>query len=345
LAKVLPTGAVDGKFNFTPGLNNVVNDIHVRPTGQILVSGLFTQVANNVLGIPATSVGRVLQFSNGGSSNGTLDSGVNPGGTGANDSVLDSITLPAGNILLAGAFTSFNGAPRARLAVVAGVDQSAPAVVSAPSLNINAGGDLDFSFAASGAGPFKFTSSTGTLPRGVIFDANTGRLTGVPLDAGSYEFQIVATSAQGSSSPARFVLRVNDAKVSYAQWEKAWFSAVDRANDLLSGPMAVRNTAGLENLFVYALGGGAPAAADSSLQPVVRPESSAGQQYLTLTASKYPGAVATYRVEYSTDLLNWRFSSPNDVVVVSDTPTQLKVRAADAVGKTNQFLRLKVVAP
>lgn len=345
MAKLLPTGEVDPKFNFTPGLNGVVNDLHLRPTGQILVSGLFTQVANNVLGITTTDVGRVVQLLNGGTDNGTIDALFNPGGSGADSSVLDSITLPNGDILLAGAFTHFNGAPKARLAVVAGFDQSLPAVVSASSLNIDAGGDLDFSFQAAGPGPFTF-SSTGVLPRGVTFDPATGKLSGVPLDPGVYEFQIVATSTQGSSLPVRFVLGVNDTKVTYAQWKKAWFSETERTNNAVAGPDAVRNGAGLNNLLVYALGGGNPSAAGVSLCPVVRPEVSGGQSYLTLTADKYRGAIATNLVEFSTDLVNWRSSSPADVVVLSETATQLKVRAAVPVaGSPKQYLHLKVLAP
>lgn len=345
MAKLLPTGAVDGKFNFTPGVNGVVNDLHLRPSGQILVSGLFTQVANNVLGIAATTVGRVVQMNSTGAENGTLDAGFNPGQTGADGSVLDSITLPDGDILLAGAFTSFNGEPRARLAVISGYDQSVPIVVSAPFHNIDAGVDLDFPFLASGEGPYSY-SLTGPLPRGVTFDSATGALRGVPLDAGRYELEVVATSATGTTQATRFVLNVNDKKVPYAQWKRAWFSPAEQANEAVSGRGAVRNSAGLSNVLVYALGGGDPDAADASLVPVVQREKIGTKYYLTLTAPKYPAADATYLVECSGDLANWGWSNPADVVTISEDTTQLKARAATPateIGK--QFLRLKVLAP
>ena len=349
LAKLLPNGTIDGKFNFTPGINGVVYDLHVRPTGRILVSGLFTEVANDVLGITPTSVGRVLQIGNAAAENGVPDASFNPGEAGADNSVLDSITLPSGDVLLAGAFTSFNGIDRHRLAVVAGYDGSSPMISSPLSVNIDAGADLSHAFASTGSGPFTYSRLGPPLPRGVIFNTNTGRLEGIPLDAGRYKFQVVATSPTlGPSDPTEFVLHVNDKKVPYAQWKKVWFpSPSDQTNNAVSGPSAViSNTAGLNNFLVYALNGGSPATADRSLVPVIRREIANGKTYLTLTASKYPGAEVTYQVQVSGDLATWGSSQPANVVTLSDTATQLKVRAATPateIGK--QFLRLKVLAP
>ena len=345
MAKLLPSGAVDGKFNFTPGLNNVVNDLHLRPTGEILVSGLFTSVANNTLGIASTALGRVAQMNSGGSANGTLDTNFNPGGAGADGSVLDSMTLPSGDILLAGAFGSFNGDPRARLAVISGYEKSTPVITSPLYRNVDAGADLDFSFLAGGDGPYFFTLS-GALPRGVVFDPATGLLSGVPLDAGRYDLQIMAVSTKGITESTRFVLNVNEKKVPYAQWKRAWFNAGEQADNAISAPGAVRNSAGLSNFLVYALGGGDPDAADASLWPVVQREKIGTKHYLTLSASKYPGADAVYRGECSSDLTTWGWGMPGDMVSISEDATHLKVRAATPtteIGK--QFLRLKVLAP
>ena len=347
MAKLLPNGAVDGKFNFTPGVNSVVNDLHLRSTGEILVSGLFTQIANNVLGVAATPVGRVFQIMSGGTANGTIDPGFNPSGAGADGSVLDSITLPNGDILLGGAFASFNGEPRARLAVIVGFEQSTPVIVSQLFHNTDAGADLAFPFLASGDGPY-FYQVIGALPRGVSFDSSTGSLIGVPLDAGRYDLQIMATSTKGSSRSTRFVLNVNDKKVPYAQWKKVWFpSPSDQTNNAVSGPSAViSNTAGLNNFLVYALNGGSPATADRSLVPVIRREIANGKTYLTLTASKYPGAGVNYLVQVSGDLATWGSSEPANVVTISNNATSLKVRAATPVTETkSQFLRLQVFAP
>jgi uncharacterized delta-60 repeat protein len=347
MAKLLPSGAVDGKFNFTPGLNGVVNDLHLRPTGTILVSGLFTSVANNDLGITATPVGRIAQMLSGGAVNGTLDADFNPGGAGANGSVLDSITLANGDILVGGAFTTFNGVPRERLAVVAGFEASSPMITSPLFRSIDAGSDLDFAFESAGEGTVHYAIHSGALPRGVRLNSATGKLEGIPLDAGRFKLEIVATSSVlGSSDPTGFVLHVNEKKVPYAQWKRAWFTPAEQANSAVSAPAVVRNNAGLNNYMVYALGGGDPDMADASLVPVVRREKVGTKEYLTLTASKYPGSEATYRPELSSTLSSWHGEVPGDLTVISDEPTQIKVRATvPATEASRQFLRLKLLAP
>jgi hypothetical protein len=211
--------------------------------------------------------------------------------------------------------------------------------------NIDAGTDLEFPFLASGDGPYSYSLS-GPLPRGVGFDPSTGVLRGWPLDAGRYDLQIIATSSRGSSESTRFVLNVNDKKVPYAQWKKAWFTPAEQANSAASAPAVVRNTAGLSNYMVYALGGGDPDVADGSLVPVVKREKIGTKEYLTLTASKYPGSDATYRPELSSTLSSWHGEVPGDLTVISDESTQIKVRATiPATEADRQFLRLKLLAP
>ncbi len=345
MAKLLPDGGVDGKFNFTPGVNGVVNDVHLRPSGEILVAGLFTQVGNNALASAPTDVGRVFQINTSGVANGTIDAAFNPGGAGANGSILDSIILPNGDILLGGAFTTFNGTASARLAVVAGYEKSTPVIVSRLFHNIDAGVDMDFPFMASGEGPYSYTL-VGQLPRGVLFDALTGSLRGLPLDSGRFDLQVTAVSARGSSRSTRFLLNVNAAKVPYAQWKKAWFSPAEQADESISGKTAARNSVGLNNYLVYALGGGDPRVADRSMLPVVQREKIGTKHYLTLTVPKYPGAEATYRVESSSDLASWSWAMPDSMVPVSEDATHLKVRSAiPATDIPSQFLRLKVMAP
>ncbi len=108
----------------------------------------------------------------------------------------------------------------------------------------------------------------------------------------------------------------------------------------------MRNGAGLSNYLVYALGGGDPDLVDASLLPVVQREKIGTKHYLTLTAGKDPGSQAIYRVERSEDLVDWRWATPEDLTVLSDSPTQLKIRTTSPASEaTRQFLRLKVLAP
>lgn len=341
MVKLSAAGTLSGTFNFTAGLNGVVNDLQLRPSGQILVSGLFTSLANSALGIPSTAAGRIFQIN----PDGTLDTTFNTGGVGANGAILDAISMGTGDLLLAGSFTTFNQIARPRLVVISGSEGNAPVITSPLFYNVNAGADLDFTFTASGVGPISF-ALTGTLPRGVSFDSATGVLTGTPLDAGQFDLSVVAVSSvSGSSPPTAFVLYVNSNPVPYDTWRNVWFSPADQTNAAVSGMLAVRNPDGLSNLLVYALGGGDPAITPPDLRPLVRLEPDGGTNYLTLTASKYPGAAVDYRVEYSSALTSWA-SGTNSVTILTNTPTQIKARAAVPWTSENpQFLRLKVIAP
>jgi len=173
-------------------------------------------------------------------------------------------------------------------------------------------------------------------------------LTGIPLDAGRYEFEVMA-SAPGAvtSENTRFVLTVNEAEVSYGQWKRVWFDAAGQADPQVSGPGAVRNAAGLSNFMVYALDGGDPQAPDPSLAPLMQREKIGSRHYLTLRATKYPRAAAFYRVEYSADLQgSWVWDQPGSVVSLIDTETEIKARAAVSVDQQKrQFLRLKILSP
>jgi uncharacterized delta-60 repeat protein len=348
LVKLQSDGKVSPKFNYTPGLNGPVRRLFVRPGGQILAAGQFTRIGNQALGLESEAAGRIVQLL----ADGTLDPRFNPGSTGANGTVLDAIPMASGNLLVAGAFTSFNDASASRLAVVSGFDPAVPVVTSAFSRNLDAGGDLDhvFTSSVSGAAEYRLLDSSGnpaTLPRGVVFDPATGRLSGIPLDAGTYEFLVRVVPAPSGAAPSadtRFVLVVNDVPVSFGRWQSAWAPPVNAGDS----PETVRNGAGLSDFLVYALGGGNPAAAGTELLPLIVRESVGGVEYLTLTAGKYAAAVddqgnpLVYQVEYSENLSDWSAAAA-DVAVVSETPTQIKARAvAPASSARSQFLRLKV---
>jgi len=342
LAKLSAGGALDGRFNAAPGLNNIVNDVHVRPGDRMIVSGLFNEVGNDVLRVPRTLVGGIFQID----ARGLLDADFNPDESGANGSVLDSLPLANGDVLLAGSFTRFNGQPRERLAVVAGYEAPAPLITSAWSRAIDAGGDLAFQFTAVGAGPLEYELRAGVLPRGVKFNRFTGLLEGIPLDPGQYKVSVVARSADGRESvPTTFSRLVNEAKVSFAQWKRAWFPAADWNNADVSGPAAVSNPQGLANYAVYALSGGDPTVSDPWLVPQMRRERIGAWEYLTLTAPKYPGALVKYRVEYSPDLQTWLSEAEGGTLTLEDSATQIRARAAIPMsGSARQFLRLKIMA-
>ena len=350
VAKLQSDGRVSPKFNYTPGLNGAVRRVILRPGGQILLAGHFTQVGNSALGLASTTAGRIVQLE----ADGSLDPNFNPGAVGANGTVLDAVAMASGNILAAGAFTAFNGSTANRLAVISGFDSAVPIITSPLSRNIDAGGELVHLFTSSvtGAAGYELLDNLGNpadLPPGLSFDAATGRLSGIPLQAGTFEFfvrVIPAAPGAAASESTRFVLVVNAGPVSFARWQEAFAPAVTPGDS----PDTVRRASGLSDYMIYAMTGMNPLEADAGLQPLVQTEEIDGAQYLTLTASKYPGASDStgsplaYRVEFSQDLHDWKSGGEN-VTVISETVSQIKARAtAPTSSSGRQFLRLKVLA-
>ena len=143
IARLNADGSLDGSFNPGSGFNNTVHSIDVQPNSRILVGGDFTTYKGS--GQPRLT--RLL-------SDASLDATFNPG-TGPNNSVWALELQDDGRVLLGGTFTSFNGQPRSRVAMLLGtgaLDNSfdpgegpnthVRAVLAQPDGNILIGGDF-----------------------------------------------------------------------------------------------------------------------------------------------------------------------------------------------------------
>lgn len=355
LVKLSASGAIDGRFNYSldasGGLNSGVNNVQVRPTGEVLVSGLFTQFSRGVpLGAP-TAVGRIVQLK----PDGSIDPAFNPAGTGANNTLHTAVTMGNGDLLLVGAFSSFNAQPVSRIAVIAGTDGIVPLLTSGQFRTVGAGGDMDFLFTSSAVpGPVEFELVSGTLPRGVAFDSVTGRLSGIPLDAGSFALGIRPRQMpDGPAGPTvTFTLHVLSEAVPYETWRRAWFSGADLADEAVSGPAAqAANVPGLSNLAVYALSGGDPADPASTQLPSVSPEWHGGKQYWTYSVPKYRLASATYIPQISEDLAVWATENTaeaeiSSLLTIDNTVDLLRVRSTKPIPQANkQFFMLRITMP
>ncbi len=116
LLRLNNNGTIDATF--TPGVTNGnVSDILRQPDGKILVGGTFTTTFN---GQPRSGIARVNE-------DGTIDTTFNPG-TGTNNFVQKLALQTDGKVLIVGAFTTFNGTSRNRIA------------------RLNANGSLDTTF-------------------------------------------------------------------------------------------------------------------------------------------------------------------------------------------------------
>ncbi len=97
-------GTLDATFNPGLGLNDRVNTTLLQSDGKIIVGGWFT----NYNGTPINRITRL-------NTDGTLDPTFNPG-TGANSNVWTTAKQNDVKIIIGGAFTSYNGTGRNRVA-------------------------------------------------------------------------------------------------------------------------------------------------------------------------------------------------------------------------------------
>jgi len=347
LAKLSATGEIDTRFNYagsvSGGINNAVRSVSLRPGGGILVAGQFTQIANSILFPTPVSVGRVAQFEPGG----TLSPAFNPVGIGANNTVLAATALENGNLVLVGAFTQFNRQALPRIAVLTGTPPpppGAPEITSPPTLTMPAGQTLSHQFTASL--PAQFAEIAGFLPRGVDFDAATGRVSGIPLDAGEFVLEIEAIGISGLSSGIhRFVLNVEPAAVSFETWRRVWFNEAELAEPGVSGADGFAgNSEGLSNFAVYALTGGNPRASLPTARSLPGSVTHQGATYYSVTLPKYPLARVHYEGLYSENLSDWS-TDPAHVRKWAESLTQVTFVPTEPMSaRPRQFLRIRMTS-
>jgi uncharacterized delta-60 repeat protein len=125
LARVNPNGTLDGTF--IPQPNQAVNAIAVQPDGNVIAAGYFTslQPLDTTLPLQRGYIARLTTY-------GVPDSTLAPDAAGT---VLASLPLPNGQVLIGGTFLSVGGATRSYLA------------------RLNADGTVDAAFNPSVNGP------------------------------------------------------------------------------------------------------------------------------------------------------------------------------------------------
>ncbi|MDQ3190654.1 MAG: T9SS type A sorting domain-containing protein [Bacteroidota bacterium] len=97
-------GSIDVYFNIGAGFNDTVKSIAIQNDGKIIVGGYFTS-------FNGTTINRIARLN----TNGSLDNSFNPG-AGFNGNVESVAIQSDGNIIIGGAFTSFNGTTTNRIA-------------------------------------------------------------------------------------------------------------------------------------------------------------------------------------------------------------------------------------
>lgn len=108
LARLLDNGSVDPSFDPGPGADDTVWSLAVQPDQRILVGGAFRRCN----GVTRGGITRL-------NPDGTADPGINFG-AGADALVAALLLQPDGKIVLGGAFSTYDGQPRQRLARIYG---------------------------------------------------------------------------------------------------------------------------------------------------------------------------------------------------------------------------------
>jgi uncharacterized delta-60 repeat protein len=98
IARLNPTGTLDASFNFGgSGADATVRGVAIDADGKLVLGGDFAKVNG-------TNVGHVARLN----ADGTLDTGFNAGGAGANANVLSVAVQADGKLVFGGVFTSIN---------------------------------------------------------------------------------------------------------------------------------------------------------------------------------------------------------------------------------------------
>ena len=105
VARLNADGSLDNSFNLGAGADGMVYAIAVQSDGKILISGAFTSYGG-------TTCNRIARLNN---TDGSMDGTFNPG-SGAGDEIRSLAVQADDKILIGGAFTSYNGTTRRRIA-------------------------------------------------------------------------------------------------------------------------------------------------------------------------------------------------------------------------------------
>lgn len=166
IARLNADGSLDTGYDPGTGTNALIYTVKLQSDGKALIGGLFTTYN----GTARACIARV-------NTNGSLDSGFDPGTgcTGGASPVVNAIDISsAGKIIIAGAFNSYNGTTRNKLAL------------------LNSNGSLDMSFNPN-QGPSSGVNGVAIQPDGKVLLTGTFN----SYDGNSRNY-IVRTTATGS---------------------------------------------------------------------------------------------------------------------------------------------------
>lgn len=204
---VLPDVLVEGPETIRFDLGYPINALIGKGTGMGTIIDNDVPLAITPDSLPAASIGNAMSATlsaTGGSApyrftlaGGNLPSGV----TLAEDGSLSGVPRDGGDFGFSVAVQdSFAGGPRTGsrnyVLTVAAPDVLAPASLPGGQF----GAAYDATLPLSGTAPFQVTLSAGALPLGLQLGAD-GRITGTPVQTGTFDFTAAATDSSGGTGP------------------------------------------------------------------------------------------------------------------------------------------------
>jgi hypothetical protein len=194
----------------------------------------------------------------------------------------------------------------------------------------------------------------GQIPAGLVLNASTGIISGIPAGAGSYSFTLLVADGLGHSSQQAFSGSGPASALGYGTWEAqpGFFTSQELANPSVSGVTVDPEGNGVPNLlkYLYDINPAAPMSpGDFSALPEVNFLTNNGVDYLTLTYRQYASAIGlTVNLQTSSDLINWQTVSPPDfaqqVGTDSNTGDPIITLGVKANASSKQFIRLRVIS-
>ncbi|MBI1177314.1 hypothetical protein GC207_07730 [bacterium] len=174
IARLNSNGSFDSSFDVGTGADDTVLHMQRQTDGKILVAGVFTTFD----GQPRSSIARLNE-------NGSLDTSFDPG-AGADDFVYDALPLADGGTLAGGAFDSFDGYDRFRLAELDANGALRTNPISISSYQLEAGQNLRLNLKVEPGRRFRILSAPTLAGWNPIITNSTAR--------SSYEAVLPASS-------------------------------------------------------------------------------------------------------------------------------------------------------
>lgn len=188
LARLNTNGTIDFTFNVSTNIafNPTITSVQAQPDGKVLIGGTFNAIQGEVRNYFA-------RMNSDGSLDTTFQPGTGPSGASPANPIIG--IQPSGRVLLAGGFTSYDGA---NVPYLIGINSQTNtfAIVSHPVAKTATQGDnVSFAVGVYGSGPFTYQWFKDGSPLGGATTASLSRSNVQATDAGLYHV-VVTSDAQ-----------------------------------------------------------------------------------------------------------------------------------------------------